>query len=244
MIRTGILKEASRARRELVLPNGTRYWRTNVIVSSADARPGPQAFLVEQDLNTVILTHFHREAEFQVVVAGSGRLGRHEVRPITVHYAGQHTGYGPIEAGPEGLWYYTLRPAMDSGALFLPEERDQMKRIAKRHLLADPAAIASRDQLAARNIAAEETLIAPQDDGVAAWLLRLPAGARRQPPQHTRSGGWFYLVAEGELIAGGRVLGRLDCGFVSADERGFVIEAGGAGLEVLTLQFPDSCFDH
>ena len=192
----------------------------------------------------MILTHFHREAEFQVVVAGSGRLGRHEVRPITVHYAGQHTGYGPIEAGAEGLWYYTLRPAMDPGALFLPDEREQMKRIAKRHLLADPVTIASDHQPSARSIAAEETLIAPQDDGLAAWLLRLPAGARRQAPRHARSGGQFYLVAEGEMLADGRTLRRLDCGFVSADEQGFVIDAGGAGLEVLALQFPDNCFDH
>jgi hypothetical protein len=242
MIRIGTLHAASSERRELVLPNGTRYWRTNVIVSSPDARPGPQAFLVEQDVNTVILTHFHQEAEFQVVVAGAGRLGRHEVRPITVHYAGQHTGYGPIDAGPEGLWYYTLRPAMDSGALFLPEEREQMKRIAKRHLLANAVAIAS--DAAARTIAAEEKLIAPQDDGVAAWLLRRPPGARRQAPRHARSGGQYYLVARGEMMAEGSALGRLDCLFVSADEPTFTVAAGVSGLEVLALQFPDNCFDH
>src|SRR5947209_4589797 len=109
MIRTGTFERARAERRHHILPNGTGFWRTGLITSPAQERVSPQAFLVEQDPDSVIEPHFHLENEFQVMVAGSGSLGRHPVEPVSVHYAGAHTGYGPIASGSDGLSYFTLR---------------------------------------------------------------------------------------------------------------------------------------
>src|SRR5688572_22188693 len=125
MIRTGTLEKARAERRHLILPNGTGYWRNGLITSPPEDSIAPQAFLVEQDAGTVIEPHFHVENEFQVIVAGSGSLGRAAVEPVVVHYAGGHTGYGPISAGRDGLSYFTLRTRMDPGAHFLPGARDR-----------------------------------------------------------------------------------------------------------------------
>jgi hypothetical protein len=233
VIRTGTLEHARSSRRHLTLANGTGYWKSDFILG----QEGPQAFLVEQDPNTVILPHFHQRDQFQVVVAGEGMLGRHAVRPISVHYAGRHTGYGPINAGAGGLSYFSLRAATDPGALFLPESRSRMEGVRKRHLLADPSKVADAAALAARREAAIEPLLAPQPDGIAAWFLRAPPGFSVTSPEPTPKGDRFYVVATGEMAVGEQRLPALSVTFVPAAASSFEALAGTGGLEVLVLQF-------
>lgn len=233
MIRTGTLEKARAGRRHLILPNGTGYWRNGLIASPPEDSIAPQAFLVEQDAGTVIEPHFHMENEFQVMVAGSGSLGRHAVEPVVVHYAGAHTGYGPITAGPGGLSYFTLRARMDGGAQFLPGARDRMQRVARRHLLGD----ALRPLQTPASSLEVITVIEPQPDGVAAWMLRVPAGGFVSAPRHA-GGARYLLVIAGELELNGERLPRFAAAFVSAEEPVPPLRAGAHGLEVLVLQFP------
>jgi len=237
MIRTGTLEKARTERRHHVLPNGTGYWRNGLIASPAADPVAPQAFLVEQDPGTVIEPHFHLQDEFQVMVGGSGSLGRHAVQPVSVHYAGAHTGYGPITAGSDGLDYITLRSRMDTGAQFLPGARDKMQRVPKRHLLGPVLRPSEPHALAARQHPELVTLIEPQTDGIAAWMLRVPAGSTSVAPVHP-GGGCFLLVIGGMLELNGEQLPRLSAAFVSAEESMPPLSAGGQGLEVLLLQFP------
>src|SRR5258708_23159410 len=130
MIRTGTLEKARAERRHHVLPNGTGYWRNGLIASPAEDPVAPQAFLVEQDPGTLIEPHFHLQDEFQVMVGGSGSLGRHAVQPVTVHYAGAPNRYCPITPGSDGLDYFTLRARMDTGAQFLPRAPHKMQPAA------------------------------------------------------------------------------------------------------------------
>ena len=235
MIRTGTLEKARPERRHHILPNGTGYWRNGLIASPPEEAVSPQAFLVEQDPGTVIEPHFHLENEFQVMVAGSGSLGRHAVEPVSVHYAGAHTGYGPITAGSEGLHYFTLRARMDTGAQFLPGARDKMQRGPKRHLLGNPVRPSPASALATRSEII--TVLEPQNDGIAAWMLRVPAGGTSAPPVHP-GGGRFLVVIGGVLELNGERLPRLSTAFVSAEESLPLLRAGNEGLEVLVLQFP------
>jgi hypothetical protein len=237
MIRTGTLEKARAERRHHVLPNGTGYWRNGLIASPAEDAVAPQAFLVEQDPGTVIEPHFHLENEFQVMVGGSGSLGRHFVEPVSVHYAGAHTGYGPITAGSDGLAYFTLRARMDSGAQFLPGARGKMQRVPKRHLLGKPVLPGEASGLAARRDLQVLEVLEPQADGIASWMMRLPAGATAAAPSHP-GGGRFLLVIGGMLELGGERLPRLAAAFVSADEPAPLLRAGNEGLELLVLQFP------
>jgi hypothetical protein len=237
MIRTGTLEQAQANRRKLRLANGTGYWKSELIASPAAQNLAPQAFLVEQDADSVILPHFHVQNEFQVIVNGGGSLGRHAVRPVCVHYAGAHTGYGPITAGADGLWYFTLRAVMDAGALFLPDARPRMQRnVPKRHLLGGPVDVSDD----CRNIASAsvDEVIAPQSDGIAAWCLRIPPGKRACAPAHPGGLGRFYLVLAGALRHAGALLPRWASVFVTAEDEPFRLEADAQGLEVLVLQFP------
>jgi len=238
MIRSATLTGEQANRRHLTLADGTGYWRSDLILSSESDSPAPQAFLIQQDPNTVIRPHFHVQDQFQVVAEGSGTLGRHAVASINVHYASRHTGYGPITAGSRGLSYFTFRAVTTPYAYFLPESRDQMQTVPKRNLLGHPVTLSGAAMLCARTEVTVETIIEPQLDGVAAWLLRLPPNATLVPPGHAKGADRFYLVGEGVMVARSKRLPRFATSFVSADERDFALVAEEDGLEVLALQFP------
>ncbi len=117
--------------------------------SASEASGAPHAFLIEQDPDTTILPHFHRQNQFQVIVGGGGSLGRHAVQPLLVHYAGAYTGYGPIVCGVQEVQYLTLRPRYDSGAQFMPEARERLVRGPKKHFSSEPITLLSADALRA-----------------------------------------------------------------------------------------------
>ena len=96
--------------------NGYNYARTNYQGTDTSYRDTPQALLVEQTPNSVVPPHFHGIDQFQGVVNGSGMLGKHRVAPVCIHYANAYTGYGPINAGDDGIYYFTLRAQSEPGA--------------------------------------------------------------------------------------------------------------------------------
>ncbi|OGA80047.1 MAG: hypothetical protein A3G81_33670 [Betaproteobacteria bacterium RIFCSPLOWO2_12_FULL_65_14] len=230
MILTGTIESSRANRNHRVLPNGAGFWRSELIT----VEDGPQVFLVEQEPHTVVLPHFHLQDEFQVIVGGDGTLGRQPVRPITVHYASRHTGYGPIAAGKDGVAYMTLRAKLDLGAHWLPESRHRMENLPKRSLHGKSFDVSNDAALRSRAESSLDALIAPQADGVAAWLVRTPPGEPVDAP--AQKGVRFYVVVAGEMRLTGERLVRGAATFVSA-EREFAATAGDAGLEVLILQF-------
>ena len=236
MIRTGTHDEALANRSKFTLANGTGYFKSELIASPSDGSVAPQSFLVEQDADSVILPHFHLQDEFQVVVQGGGTFGRHPVRPLSVHYAGAHTGYGPITSGPDGLWYFTLRPRMDFGAKFLPESRDEMRKGPKRQVLGAPLEVS--EDCSRRTEALCEPALPPQSDGLGGWMLRIPPNGSATAPAHAGGFGRFYVVAAGRAQIANDVLARWATVFVTPDEEPVEVRAEGEGAEVLVLQFP------
>jgi hypothetical protein len=59
----------------------------------------------------VIKPHFHSVDQYQVVVRGVARSGKHPMCSGDFHYADAYTSYGPIVAGEGGLAFFTLRPS-------------------------------------------------------------------------------------------------------------------------------------
>lgn len=237
MIRTGTIEKAREERRHEVLPNGTGYWRNRLITS--DSGPvSPQAYLVEQDPNSVIEPHFHLENEFQVVVEGNGFFGRHVVEPVRVHYTGAHTGYGPISAGPGGLSYFTLRAHTDPGAKFLPGARDLMDKRPKRHILGAAVPPDAPGDLAARTDVEVVEIWPVQPDGIGAWMLRLPPGSSATTPLRSRAGAYLVVIG-GALLLDGVRLPRFATVFFLENTMPS-LRAGEEGLELLVLQFPNT----
>jgi hypothetical protein len=156
-----------------------------------------------------------------------------------VHYASPHTGYGPLVSGDAGISYLTLRAVGDTGAWYLPEQRENLLlRIRKQQAHGMPASYMGADQLKTLARPVQETLIAPEASGLAAWLVRLPAhGSAPAPALAETGGGRFHVVTQGSLLSAGEELEALATVYASSDETAG-LQAGPEGLEVLVLQFP------
>jgi hypothetical protein len=233
-------------RRRGTAADGVTFWHTlylgttryNMAPGMPDPSPDalfPMAFLVEQDPGSTARAHYHQQDQFQLVVHGRATLGLHEVRPVTVHFTGAHTAYGPIKADPhQGVWYFTLRNGFDPGARFMtmPENRIALRTIqGRRHResvagpLPDPTVPA-------------ETLLGPDPDGMTAWRHRLARGDSVTGPDPANGRGQYWVVTGGSLMHDGKPFPKLSCAFVYPDDPPFAAEAGSEGAEIIAMQFP------
>ncbi len=202
-----------------------------------EVRP-PQAFLVEQEAGAVVPPHFHFVDQFQVVAQGGGKLGAHAVEPLSVHFAGAHTGYGPITPGPEGLGYFTFRASADeTGAQYLPGARPRMRAMPKRNVIVPRIAIGRAGELAARQSSAVETAL-DKEDGLGVFYLRIAPRAALATPSAAQGNGLSMLVSAGSLVLEGRSYAPWSCLFVPPQEGAATLQAGEGGAEVLVLRYP------
>lgn len=202
-----------------------------------EVRP-PQAFLVEQEAGAVVPAHFHFVDQFQVVAQGGGKLGAHAVEPLSVHFAGAHTGYGPITPGPEGLGYFTFRASADeTGAQYLPGARPRMKAVPKRNVVVPRIPIGTPAEVAARRGCDVQTAL-DKDDGLGVFYLRIAPGASMSTPSPGQGNGLSMLVSAGSLALDGRGYTPWSCLFAPAQEEAAVLHAGESGAEVLVLRYP------
>lgn len=214
------------------------FHKSEWLESGTDPALSPTMFLVEQPPNVSLRAHFHAQNQFQLFVRGSGRIGSHALRPLTVHYAGAYTGYGPLVAGPEGIAYFTIRAVFETGAFFMPEARGRMIRGPKRQLTSEPAPPADESSLTALKNVQIQDLIPPQADDIAARRLRLPPGTSVTATEAKGSAGQYAVVSAGSLVYGGRELCLWESLFVSGDEAPVPLVTGDRGAEVVLLRLP------
>jgi hypothetical protein len=179
--------------------------------------------------------HFHELDQFQVVVSGSGRLGRHQVGAGTVHYTDAHTPYGPIVAGDPGLGYLTLRRDSDTRTLYMPASRERLGE-----------ARTARPSFPHRNIEFDPNSC-PNDgpcwhldepDGVQIGHLRLDAGAgvvvERPAPQDA-----YLVITRGAAmtVVGGQRDWLPLVSFLKASSPSVTLIAGEVDVMALVLVF-------
>lgn len=238
MIAFGDSEHAALRRRQVSSPDGVVFMKSEWMETGNDPLLSPTVFLIEQPPNTVAQTHFHRQNQFQLFIAGSGSIGHHAIQPLTVHYAGAYTGYGPLISGPEGLNYLTFRPVFDTGAYFIPEHRGELRKGPKRGGQTDPVPITGERTLEALREIESSTLLEPTADGRSARTINMPPSACIDITGAGAAQGVFAVVAAGSANCEGRKLGLWDSIFVSADESNCILTAGGGGLSVVLLYMP------
>jgi len=202
-----------------------------------DPELSPTIFLVEQPPHSVAPAHFHRQNQFQLFIDGDGSIGRHALAPLTVHYAGAYTGYGPLVAGSAGLKYFTIRPVFESG-LVPVTEREQMIRGPKRHAQVGPIAMDASDHLRTLPTATCEDLFPLAEDGLGVTVARLPADAALVAARPPHAGDLFLVVLSGSLRGDGQELGSWESAFVSAGDALPGFTAGNDGAQVVLLYTP------
>jgi hypothetical protein len=187
--------------------------------------------------------HYHQTEQWQVVVEGEGTLGKHHVKPISLHFTDPYTAYGPIRpSAGTGVSYFSMRAKSDPGAqhLDIPGVKEAMKPSRRRFLLKGPEDIklATPEALAARTTASLDTIIDMYDDGVAGWLLRIGPNGTAACPDPKLGGGQNVLVVNGSIVREGKELPYCSCAFVFPEDEPMQVKAGPKGAELLVMQYP------
>ena len=225
--------------------DGVTFWHTlyigtsrhNMVPGTPDPEQGtlfPMAFLVEQDPGSTATAHYHEADQFQLVVDGSAKMGTHTVKPVTVHFAGRHTAYGPICASNgSGVHYFTLRNGFDPGARFMtiPENRAHLRQVRGRH---------HREAVSGPLADRTGAVLGPEPDGMGAWRYRAMPGERVIGPDPAWGRGQYWVVVDGSMTGEGQAIPPLSCVFVYPDDAPFSGFAGDAGVDVIAMQFPRS----
>lgn len=231
-------RENATPRRRAVLIGDAIFYRSEWMEHGRDTQLSPNVILVEQPANSILVPHFHQTNQFQLFVEGSGTIGPHALEPYLVHYAGAFTGYGPLEAGPQGIKYLTLRPTWDSG--FIPIiDRQRMLRGPKRH--AESEIFTSSMSRTVGETATERSvrsLIFPGPDGLGATLTHVDADAPLRIVRATASQGQFVVVLEGSVRYGKTELEAWESLFVDEDESPLELRAGSRGAAVVAMHVP------
>jgi len=219
--------------------------RNTLQPGEAPPEPGalyPMAFLVEKQAGAVVRPHFHQADQFQVVVQGSGRLGRHDIGTVAVHYTDAWSAYGPIVAAEEGVSWFTLRNTWDPGAKYMPGARPELRAARARHQhresTSPPMAAWSTAELGRLGSVDYVTEMATPD-GMASWRFRLPGDSAATGPDPGNGSGQFWLVLAGNACCdGSSLLPEDSCVFVGPEDRALAVSAGPEGAELLCVQFP------
>jgi hypothetical protein len=224
-------------RRPLQLEGGT-FHKSEWMDSGEAPGIAPTMFLVEQPPNCSLEPHFHTRNQFQLFVAGQGRLGPQELALVMVHYAGAFTGYGPLVSGSEGLKYFTIRAQFESGFIPAAQAREKMIRGPKRHaqaVVGEPltsTALAALAQLDCKDI------IQP-DAGLGVRRLRLPASTYCDVSHITGSSGFFLVILAGVAQVAGIKLQPWESAFVPFADGVQQVQAAEGGTELVVLHVPD-----
>jgi rubredoxin len=199
----------------------------------------PLASLATFPPHRVSSPHFHNVPQFQIMLDGKGRMGRHDIKTNSVHFSHPYTPYGPFTStDKDSLTCLILRSRPDTGA---------------QH---DPAAIAALNQMPDRNpwqvthdvslpelgSASVALQVVPEldDNGMpTTYALRMKPGATVLTPDPTIGEGLFVVVEKGSLLHDNKEARALTLVWVSTHEKPFEIRAGSEGLEGLILRFPD-----
>ncbi len=247
MIHTGTLADAAHRKTPYFIEGRLLSHKSVLIGPEAPDDEGPNAFLIEQQPHMVLPPHFHGYGQFQIVVAGSGMLGTHLLSPLMIHYAGQRTPYGPIRPGPQGLSYMTVRPRTERGsAYFMPQSRHlrDPQVIPRYEKYSECTGIAGNMQPIAFTQTVTEELLPLMPNGLAAWLIRIPAKTQGESPALSGGGGRFHIVVGGSVAKEETELTWLSTIWADPDEMPQVLQAGPNGAEVLVLQFPHDACQH
>jgi rubredoxin len=206
------------------------------------AAPGEAvAFMIQDQPQRTTRAHYHAVDQFQVIVGGKGKFGRHDVSPYSVHFSRAHTPYGPLLPAQEtGGWsFLTLRARTDTGANFFPEAKEKLKRTPNHQPFQLTRHVEFPDS--ANGEASIVDVPGMKDErGLFACTLRMAPNAKYTAPDPSRGDGQYLVVVKGSLWYHDKEHKACTIVFVEPQEGAFELHAGAEGLEAIIMNFPET----
>jgi hypothetical protein len=230
-----LFASASDVIRVPISSRGSDFYVSQFFGKPHDLTPGPQSHLVESaHPPSTIHPHFHTVDQFQIFLWGAGRLGKHALKPVGIHYTDRFSPYGPIVSDAQGFGFMTVRNAPDAGAQYMPESRREMRTRAGRNLVVEMPVADSGDAGGSTNVC----ILGPLEDGLAVYRIDIPPHGQVLGPDPTNCGGQQYLVVQGALVVSEKLHPANSMAYVSPTEPALPLVAGSAAVSVLALCFP------
>ena len=181
--------------------------------------------------------HFHDVDQFQIMIAGKGKMGRHDIAVNSVHFSRSYTPYGPLIADAEtGLTCMIIRPRPGTRAQHSREAIANLRQIPDRH----PWQI-TRDinfpLIGSSSVVLQPVSEIQDENGLATYTLSMNPNSSAFTPDPSRGNGLFVVVLKGSLLHDNKEANALTLVYVSPKETKFEICAGSGGLEGLIVQF-------
>ncbi len=166
-------------------------------------------------------------------------MGKKAAQPFSLHYVKGYTPYGPITAGPEGVTYFTLRARWDTGAKYLPESRDLLKKSPKKHKMVAGIDVPELEDLLKFKACCQSAVMQVDAEGIGAYLYNIPPKVRAQLKMPSPGGGQYSIVLRGSILSNGQELAELSGVYRNFDEDELEVQGGADGAAVLLMQFSD-----
>jgi len=215
-------------------PASTNY---RFFVATPETPAAPSAFLAQYGPGDKSTAHYHAVDQFQILVKGSGHLGRHEVSPYYLHFSRAYTPYGPLHADAETGWtFMTLRTRYDAGAQRLPGALEKLKQIADRKPWQVTTQAIFPDQNGAITYADMPEI--RDEQGLSACAFTMAPNAITLAPVPSNGDGQYIVALDGSVLHDGSEKKAMTVIFVKPDEPAFEIKAGPGGLKGVILNFP------
>lgn len=233
----GTVADAVARGRRLRFDEGHYHGLADYLFERREEPLGPQALIARQAPGWVLPTHFHMQHQFQVILRGSGTLGKHALVPGGVHYTSPQSAYGPIVAGEDGLDYFTLRALTDTGAWYLPEARPHMSAgMFKEQQWGDAAA--------ERDASGWRTLIPLREDGLGAWAWTGAPEGEFTCLHAASEAGRFHAVIRGSFAMDATTLDEGSCVYWSPPGNSLKFRALVPDAMLVVAQFPTQAVQH
>jgi rubredoxin len=202
----------------------------------------PHAGMSAQSAGRISYPHFHSVDQFQVLIKGKGKMGRHPLNTYSVHFSKAYTPYGPFCADEEvGLTFFNLhaRPDRHWGAKHLPQEAETLKQVPNRRPWQITTQGVFPENMAA-NTVLQEIPGLRNEEGLAGYTLSMKPNTRFDAPDPSRGEGQYVVLVEGSIIHEGKELQGPALVFVGPEEPQYKVHAGPMGAKAFVFNYPKS----
>jgi len=215
------------------IPGNITFFR-----QSADTPTAPSVTLNLNDIpGRPQKAHFHAVDQFQIIVRGKGKLGRHDVSPYFIHFARAYTPYGPLQSDKEVGWaILSLRARYNPGQQVFPESKEQLRQVPNHRPWAITKKISFPDQ--GTGVTLHDVAEIKDAQGLFVHALTMAPNTRTVAPPPSGGDSQFIVALKGSLIYEDNEYKAMAVAYIKPVDDAFPIHAGAQGLEALILNFP------
>ncbi len=184
--------------------------------------------------------HYHENDQFQVVVDGKFKIGRHELTPYCIHFARAYTPSGPLVSDGTGFTFLVMRAHRDPGAQRLSEHRARLEQVSRRQpwQVSQKVTFPAPESRPSKDVLLHEVPNVKDDQGLAAYTLILKPNVKITAPDPAGGDGQYLVVVKGSFWHDNKEHNAVGLVFVKPHEGPSQLHAGAQGLEALILNFP------